>query len=190
MTSAQVGSSAPLVNYTDRSSADVVQWAWDFGDGSPVDNTGPVTSHSYAAAMPGNDFYSFVSTLVVTNAHGCVDTIAKPIEIKPTFAFYIPNAFTPNGDDENSLFFGKGIGIKEYDICVFDRWGLQLWTCHYEGSNVPWDMSGEEGMSSSCKWDGTYGGRRVEEDVYVWKVKLTDVFGKQHDYIGRVSVVY
>jgi predicted RNA-binding protein len=32
-------------------------------------------------------------------------------------------------------------------------------------------------------------GKVVQEDVYVWKVKLTDVFDKAHTYIGRVSVV-
>ena len=32
-------------------------------------------------------------------------------------------------------------------------------------------------------------GQLAQEDVYVWKVKLTDVFTKQHNYIGHVSIV-
>ena len=54
-------------------------------------------------------------------------------------------------------------------------------------------------MSAKCQWNGivVQGGmdmsggsdNLVQEDVYVWKVKLTDVFDKVHTYIGRVSVV-
>jgi hypothetical protein len=32
-------------------------------------------------------------------------------------------------------------------------------------------------------------GQLAQEDVYVWKVQLTDVFDKKHNYIGCVSVV-
>ena len=40
------------------------------------------------------------------------------------FGFYIPNAFTPTSDDgKNDTFFGKGTGIKEYHLWIFDRWG-------------------------------------------------------------------
>ena len=146
--------------------------------------------HSYAAAAPGNDFYNFVATLYVSTQFGCKAKISRPISLDPNFEFYIPNAFTPNGDGANSTFYGKGMGIKDYEIWIFDRWGLELYHCDYHGSNVPWDFYGEEGMSSDCKWDGKVDGRPVQSDVYVWKVRLTDVFGKKHSYIGRVTVLY
>ena len=54
-------------------------------------------------------------------------------------------------------------------------------------------------MPSFCKWDGKVkpggadmGGNSkqlVQEDVYVWKVKLTDIFDRKHSYVGHVSVV-
>ncbi len=46
-----------------------------------------------------------------------------------------------------------------------------------------------EGMPSMCKWDGTYKNGEVQEDVYVWKVELTDIFDLKHQYAGHVSVV-
>jgi PKD repeat protein len=181
---------APVFQFTDASSPNVVQWLWSFGDGTPILSGGPVTSHDYSGAIPGNEFYTFVASLYVTTQFGCIDTISRPIKIEPVFDFFIPNAFTPNGDDRNSTFYGKGIGIKEYEMWIFDRWGLQLFNCEYKGSNVPYDHHGEEGMSSLCRWDGKVDGRPVQQDVYVWKVRLTDVFGIRHDYIGRVTVVY
>ena len=40
-------------------------------------------------------------------------------------------------------------------------------------------------------WNGKANGGddMAQQDVYVWKVKLTDVFGKKHNYIGTVTLV-
>jgi len=37
-----------------------------------------------------------------------------------------------------------------------------------------------------------YGGdsrKNAQEDVYIWKVKLTDIFNKKHTYVGHVNIV-
>ncbi|MFM7217850.1 MAG: hypothetical protein ACKO1U_07515, partial [Bacteroidota bacterium] len=190
VSSATSGILDPQFTFTDGSVGDIVQWLWNFGDGTPSVLGGPVEQHSYAGTMVGNTFNRYETSLIVTSKYGCQDTVLRPLDITPDFTFYIPNAFTPNSDRKNGLFYGKSFGVKEYDMWIFDRWGLELWSCHYEGDNIPWDRYGEEGMSSACKWDGMYGGKRVQEDVYVWKVILTDVFGKRHSYLGHVTVLY
>lgn len=184
---------SPNFAFCDLWSSDVVSWSWDFGDGSAPDNTNTDPTHSYSATVTNNDFYAFNVCLFVETIHGCTDTICKTVEVIPEFSFYIPNCFTPNGDSINDVFFGKSRGVKEYSIWVFDRWGNLIWDCHYEGKNTQWDNSGQDGMSSACKWDGIVegggSGQIVQEDVYVWKVLLTDIFDKKHTYIGHVSVV-
>ncbi|MFM8431855.1 MAG: PKD domain-containing protein, partial [Bacteroidota bacterium] len=180
----------PDFTFMDNSSGNVVQWLWNFGDGSPSVLGGPQEHHSYAGSMVGNTFYRYETSLIVTSRYGCTDTIRRPIDITPDFTFYMPNAFTPNGDRRNGTFFGKSFGVTEYDIWIFDRWGLELWSCHHDGDNIPWDRYGEDGMSSACRWDGTFEGKRVQQDVYVWKVILTDVYGKKHSYLGHVTVLY
>ncbi len=94
---------------------------------------------------------------------------------KKAFTFYIPNAFSPNGDGINDEFFGKGESIMEYDIWIFDRWGNLIFS----------------GKDLNAKWDGrANGGNEIaKQDVYVWKVRLTDVFLKKHDYLGTVTLV-
>jgi gliding motility-associated-like protein len=175
-----------------------VQWQWDFGDNdTDFTNTDPV--HSYSASAIANDFYVYNICISVENQYGCWDTICKTVELIPEFTFYIPNTFTPNHDGKNELFFGKGRGIKDYSIWLFDRWGNQVWDCHHFGNNTAWDGPGQEGLSSFCKWDGVVvsGGvdmngnsrQLAQEDVYVWKVNLTDVFEKRHTYIGHVNIV-
>ena len=188
----------PVFSFCDQWSNDVVQWVWTFGDGDSASNiVNPV--HSYSATATNNDFYTYNVCLNVKNQFGCWDSVCHVVELLPEFTFYISNSFTPNGDGNNDFFFGKGRGIKDYNIWVFDRWGNDIWDCHYSGKNTDWDNTNQDGMPSACKWDGVVvkggmdmsggSGKVVQEDVYVWKVKLTDVFDKAHTYIGRVSVV-
>ena len=121
-------------------------------------------------------------TLIVISQYGCVDTIQHAIEIKD-FTFYIPNAFTPNGDDLNDFFFGTGLGIKEYEMWIFDRWGNQIFFC----------MVNDLPQTLPCMWDGKVRGgpsdEKIQEDVYAYKVRLTNVFKKEFTYVGTVSVV-
>ena len=54
-------------------------------------------------------------------------------------------------------------------------------------------------MPSACKWDGIVragpmvisgnSGLVAQQDVYVWKVQLTDIFDGFHNYIGHVTIV-
>ena len=192
-----------VLNCCDLWTKDVVNWTWNFGDGSTVDsiNTDPV--HSYSATANQNDFYKFNVCISVQNQNGCKDTICHPVELIPEFVFYIPNTFTPNADGTNELFYGKCRGVKEYNIWVFDRWGNQVWDCQKEDKNTNWDSDvtnpKQEGLASSCKWDGLVvqggldmgGNSRLfaQEDVYVWKVSLLDIFNKRHMYVGHVNIV-
>lgn len=159
------------VNILDLSSNDVVNWYWNYGDGS-IDWPGVQNpTHTFPNQAPG----VYTVELIVVNSDGCYDTIAHDLVIGPEFTFYIPNCVTPNDDGVNDYFFGDGVGIIDYDIWIFDRWGMMI----FHGSYL-YD-----------KWDGrANGGAEVaQQDVYVWKVTLTDVFNKVHNYIGTVTIV-
>lgn len=144
-------------------------WDWNFGDNhtstlqNPEPNTYPAVIATYTIA------------LTTTTQYGCYDTTSRTIEVGPDFVFYIPNAFTPNADGVNDYFFGKGIGIIKYDIWIFDRWGNMIF--HGEDLNDKWNGKANDGKDIA------------QIDVYVWKVKLTDVFQKKHSYIGTVTLV-
>jgi gliding motility-associated-like protein len=162
----------PEVSFTNASSTDVTYWNYDFGDGQSINPNTPNPVHMYPTTGPA----TYTVTLSVHNSHDCWNTTTHEVVIEPEFTFYIPNAFTPNNDGVNDYFYGQGIGIKEYDIYIFDRWGNMI----YHGDNINTSM-----------WDGkaNHGSEVAQQDVYVWKVKLTDVFGKKHNYIGTVTLV-
>ncbi|MBS1634325.1 MAG: T9SS type B sorting domain-containing protein [Bacteroidetes bacterium] len=113
--------------------------------------------------------------LVAVNNFGCRDSVTKNLVVKSDFTLYAPNAFTPNGDIFNAVFMPVGMGWKEetFTLYIFDRWGNVLYktTDTHKG------------------WDGTKQGVVVEQDVYVWKVELDDIFNKHHSVTGSVSVI-
>lgn len=152
------------LTFTDQSIIGSV-WHWDMGDGFTSSVQHPV--HEF----PDTGFY--LVTLAIENVYGCVDTTQKYVQIKPMYAIWIPNAFTPDGDFTNDYFYVDGYGIKELQIQIFDRWGLKIYD--------------EIGIDQS--WDGTYKGNLVPTDVYVYKVRAKDIFDEWHDYIGKVTVI-
>ena len=161
------------VAFNDLSIGGVVNWAWNFGDSVTSAVQNPL--HVYS------DTGTYIITQIVVSQYGCIDSI-KHILKTEDYTFYIPNAVTLNGDGLNEFFFGKGIGITEYEMWIFDRWGNNIFYCRVPG--LP--------QSLPCQWDGTVKGGNnivVQEDVYVWKVHLLNVFGKEYQYIGTVTVV-
>lgn len=162
---------APQVHF-DNNSIDYVKWWWDFGDGSNVDSVNNNPSHYYPS-LSANDYYS---TLIVENQYGCKDTAVVKVDIKPEFVIYFPNAFTPdNLDGHNDVFSGVGIGIVTYEMWVFDRWGPKV----FYTDDITKGWNGKIQPS----------GKDAKQDVYVWKAKVKDVFGKTHDYVGHVTLL-
>lgn len=162
----------PVAYFIDKSSADVVYWEWEFGDGNNYMNTTtPNPVHTYPKA-PSTQY---TATLIVKNAKGCTDTTSRMVIVGPEFSFFIPNAFTPNNDGLNDTFGGEGVGIVEYELLIFDRWGNKIFTSDHIDK----------------KWNGKVGNSPEIAliDVYVWRVILTDIFGKEHSYIGTVTLV-
>ncbi len=183
----------PAFDFLDLWTDNVIDWQWDFGDGSPLENNVSNPRHSYGASIDNNTSYSYLVTVYVQTEHGCRDSITRKVEVTPDFSFFIPNTFTPNGDHYNDFFFGKGRGIQEYTISIYDRWGILLWTCHEEGLNTEWDRYQQDGMPSACQWEGILDAnltdKKLQNDVYVWRVRLTTIFGEKKTYIGHVSAI-
>ncbi len=188
----------PLVLFTDLSTGNPTIWSWNFGDtisGGTNISSSQHPSHSYPP-LAG----TYCITLAISTPAGvCADTIIKCIRMEEPFTFYMPNAFTPEGNGLNELFYGKGQAVKEYNIWLFDRWGNMIWDCHQKGNSAASDWEGAEGMPSACKWDGKVvkggmdisGGSKqlAQEDVFMWKVVLTDMYDIEHKFIGHFSMI-
>lgn len=150
-----------------------IKWQWDFGDYEELDyRKTPV--HSYYNLS--DSIASYNVKLRVYNEYGCSDSITHTVYINPSFTFYVPNAFTPTADINNT-FFGTGTGIKEKEMWIFNRWGNEI--VHIKGSEGAWD--GKKGNDSPSDY--------MQEDVYVWLIKVTTLSGKSYKYTGTVTLL-
>jgi gliding motility-associated-like protein len=119
--------------------------------------------------------------LTVRNPQGCDTTYNYNMEIKPVKLF-IPNVFTPNGDDKNELFqIGVyiddenkdfEISLNDYylssELVIFNRWGKKV----YESNDY------------DNKWDGG----KLADGVYYYVLKCQGA--KSNDvFKGAVTIV-
>lgn len=150
--------------YDQSSGATACEVNW--GDGTLYSNCDSV--HSYGT--PGQ----YTVMQIVTNSNGCTDTAYNEVLIRPEFLFWLPNAFTPNGNGLNDVFKPSLLGVHNYKFLIFDRWGEKI----FETSDP------DEG------WNGYYKNRLCTNDVYVYKITFKDdVLNNDHAYIGRVTLV-
>ncbi len=161
----------PNVTFNDQSTGGANYWLWNFGDGVSLSFFNPNPTHTYPSDMPG----TYNAQLIVRNTDGCYDTTTQDIVVNPVFTFYIPNAFSPNEDGKNDVFKSKGVGIKEFEIYIFDRWGNMIF--YADDINKGWDGKTNNGLEIS------------QEEVYVYKVRLRDVYDEIHKYIGSITIV-
>jgi hypothetical protein len=159
----------PLVTFTNQSTGGT-SWLWNFGD-----STSSATDWSPAHTYDNTGTYQVF--LIVENAAGCSDTAWGEIIVNDFYTFYVPNAFTPNGNGNNDAFGPSFTNIvsDHYNFYVFDRWG-----------NIVYHTTDIYG-----KWDGTWQnkGDMVQQDVYVYKIQFTDNMGKDHETIGSVTLI-
>ncbi|MDR2836573.1 MAG: gliding motility-associated C-terminal domain-containing protein [Bacteroidales bacterium] len=153
---------------------------WDYGDG-----TNSFWSEDMRQVHIYNDMDEFVITLVAKSDHDCLDTITKTIFIRNKFSFYVPTAFTPNGDGHNDLFYvsGNGISKENFLLTIVDRFGERIFEIdtydpeHVE--NMAWDGTLKKGFHKK-------GEKAIENGIYIWRCKYVDLNGKHHEETGQV----
>lgn len=155
------------VTFTDNSTGNITQWQWDFGDGSSP----CATSTAYHEFVTGGNF---LVTLMVTDINNCSDTAQATVVVNDFFSLFIPDAFTPNGDGLNDFFEVYGTSIATFDINIFNRWGDLIF--HSDDFNTAWN--GTRNNKGNVK--------DVVQDVYVYKIYIEDIFGKEHVRYGRI----
>ena len=85
---------------------------------------------------------------------------------------YIPNMFTPNGDQENDVLYVRGALIKEMVFRVYDRWGELVF----------------ESFDRSQGWDGEFRGKPLDPDTYDYYLKVTCVDDIESIITGNVTL--
>lgn len=114
-------------------------------------------------------------TQFVTHPSGCVDTLTRGLKLKLINTYFLPNAFTPNGDGLNDQFLPVGvlIGATDYKLRVWTRWGELIF----------------ETDSPKAGWDGSFNGSDSPGGGYLWDAQYIDVGGEFQEFKGGVVLV-
>jgi gliding motility-associated-like protein len=155
------------IEFNDMSSG-ATMYLYDFGDGSTSTQQSP--EHQY------NNSGTYSVMQVVSDEFGCMDTTYVDILINEGFAFFVPSAFSPNGDGKNDYFvvYGYGIDLNTFNMAIFDRWGEKVFQT--TDINKMWD-----GGRSDAKDP-----KDVRQAIYSYHITFKTMAGKDKEYFGRV----
>lgn len=88
------------------------------------------TSDTLWASMEGCSFaYTYSDTgnyhaqMVFIDNNGCMIADTRVIRVQPEVRFWLPNAFTPDGDGLNDTWGASAMGWRQFELWVLDRWG-------------------------------------------------------------------
>lgn len=87
-----------------------------------------------------------------------------------------PKFFTPNGDNQNDFWQINGYDSTFYttaNIYIYNRFGNLIYTL----------------TQNSQGWDGNYGGKKLPENTYWFRVILTDINGYSIEKFGNISLI-
>jgi gliding motility-associated-like protein len=135
-------------------------------------------SDSMATAPIASPTKTTVYTLTATSADGCV---ASTVIIVDVFTkLQVPNAFTPNGDGHNDLFYilNGPPDSRIRDLSVYDRWGEKVFQVH----NVPT-------ADPAFGWNGKYKDAPAPAGAYIYTLVMSFADGTQQAFQGSVLLI-
>lgn len=142
----------PTITITNNSSGGVSN-IWDFGDDNQIENNLNTIDYSYPFSEG-----DYLIELRVISIDGCLDSTEKLIQIKGDDIYYVPNSFTPDGDEFNNSFlpiFTSGFDPANYELTIYNRWGEIIFVS----------------KNHLNPWDGTFDNKVCKEGLYTFTIK-------------------
>jgi gliding motility-associated-like protein len=150
-------------------SGSVTSWLWEPGTGlsdSTIEN--PVADPAA----------TILYTLKVMTAGCGADSGTILVDVYTPLG--LPNAFTPNGDGHDDVFYvlGGPINSRVEEFAVFNRWGVAVFSAH---DAAPGDRA--------AGWNGYVGGKPAPTGTYVYIVVMKYADGSRQSYKGTVTLI-
>ena len=125
---------------------------------------------NYTITDPSKILY----TISILDSNGCTINDQQEVWIFSEPDIYAPTAFTPNGDGVNDLFLPVYVNISKLEyLRIFDRWGKLIFETNDMGK----------------AWDGTYNGKPLPMDTFVFVITGIDTKGNSILRKGNVTLI-
>lgn len=120
------------------------------------------------------DTGTFSYNVNITSQNNCVGDDSITVRVVGQSSYFVPSAFSPNGDGNNDVFRPRAVGYRSVDYFrVFNRYGQMVW----------------ESKDFSQGWDGTFNGNKADIGTYFYMLKMVDRFGQPQTAKGDVILV-
>ena len=119
------------------------------------------------------------TTYIVTieDLYGCtyIDTITIYVTdvLCDASQIFVPNAFTPNGDNNNDIVYVRSNVMKSIYFVIYDRWGEKV----FETSDM------------TIGWDGTFKGKPCDPGVFDYYMKAVCLNDKEFIKKGNITLI-
>jgi gliding motility-associated-like protein len=138
-------------------------YSWNNGETSSSIAVSPTATSQYCAA--------------VTDTTGCIDSICITVYVKIQECkeeIFLPNAFSPNGDNENDFLIVQGTKcVKTFYLAIYNRWGEKVF----------------ETADFAKGWDGFYNGKKEKTEVYSYYLEGVYTSGNTFNKKGNISLL-
>ena len=118
-----------------------------------------------------NPDQEFLYTVYYTDINGCSASDTVRVFYDPIL--YVPNTFTPDGNEFNSVFKAIAGNINSFNLNIYNRWGEILFTSN----------------DINIGWDGTYNGSLAQDGTYIWKILITNLSLKEELFVGHINLL-
>ena len=164
-------SDSPIVTFSNLSIGQVIS-TWDFDDGNVLQEVSAPFEYQYPFEE-GN----YNVSLLVESQYGCLDSITQLIQVKGDVIYYVPNSFTPDGDEHNNMFtpvFTSGFEPLSYQLDVYDRWGELMFTS----------------QNPQIGWDGYLNFVKCQEGMYAYNIRFIETKSGEYKSIsGNINLL-
>ncbi len=165
---ADVNCPGACVNFIDESANQPFSWHWQF---TGADSTTSYMQNPVGVCYSQPGYYPV--TLTISNSNG-TKSITKTISLfydcpdENQDTLFVPNVFTPNGDQANDVFDIKGL-TDHFILRVFNRWGEEVFTS----------------SDKSKMWRGkNKSDSDVSDGIYYYTLVLTDK--ERHGFVKLI----
>ncbi len=123
---------------------------------------------------------STVYTLNVTDTEGCKARNSISVAVDKKRRVFAPTSFSPNGDGENDVFtlYSDSSVKMVTTLRIFNRWGALMYATEKFASG-----------DVSKGWDGTFNGKQLTSDVFVFYAEIEFKDGKREVVMGDVTLM-
>jgi gliding motility-associated-like protein len=128
----------------------------------------------FATEVPAGQVVYRITAADAGAPPGTPPHLSSATEVVVSESVFMPNAFTPDSNDENALFRPEFAFLpREYDFRIMSRTGVLLY------------RTGDPGQG----WDGRHNGKPMPPGVYLWSLKLGTPSGGTVIRSGTVTIL-